>query len=58
MPRAYDRLADFIPLEELDAQLRVLHAKVATYVDDMPSHADVIARYCGETKPLRQVAMT
>jgi hypothetical protein len=27
-------------------------------VDDMPSHADVIARYCGETEPLRQVAMT
>jgi len=58
MPRAYDRLADIIPLEELDAQLRVLHARVATHVDDMPSHADVIARYCGETEPLRQVAMT
>jgi tryptophan 7-halogenase len=58
MPRAYDRLADFIPLEDLDAQLRVLHTRVATHVDDMPSHADVIARYCSETEPLRQVAMT
>jgi len=58
MPRAYDRLADFIPLDELDAQLRVLHARVATHVDEMPSHADVIGRYCGEAEPLRQVAMT
>ncbi len=34
MPRAYDRLADFIPLDELDAKLRVLHARVATHVDE------------------------
>ncbi len=58
MPRAYDRLADFIPREELDAQLRDLHARVAAHVDDMPSHDEVIARYCGEATPLRQVAMT
>ena len=48
MPARYDRLADFMPLDELDAQLRELHARVATQVDAMPTHADVIARYCGE----------
>jgi tryptophan 7-halogenase len=56
MPRAYDRLADFIPLDELDAKLRELHARVGAHASGMPSHADVIARYCGEIEPLRQVA--
>ena len=56
MPRAYDRLADFVPLDELDAKLRELHARVAAHAGDMPTHADVIARYCGESAPLRRVA--
>ena len=53
MPRAYDRLADFIPREQLDAQLRELHARVAAHVDAMPAHAEVIARYCSEAQPLQ-----
>ncbi|HUQ11644.1 MAG TPA: tryptophan halogenase family protein [Steroidobacteraceae bacterium] len=56
MPRTYDRLADFIPTEELSAKLRELHAEVAAHVDDMPSHADVIARY-GEA-PMKRAATT
>jgi tryptophan halogenase len=57
-PRAYDRLADFIPLDELDANLRVLHSLVAIQVGEMPLHADILARYCGEAAPLRPVAVT
>ena len=41
MPSAYDRLADFLPLEQLDAKLRELHARVARMSSDMPTHADV-----------------
>ncbi len=57
VPRAHDRLADFISPEELSAKLRQLHADVATHAAGMPSHADVVARYRGET-PARQVAAT
>jgi tryptophan 7-halogenase len=45
-PARYDRLADFMPLEELDGKLRELHGRVAAHVADMSSHADVVARYC------------
>ena len=41
-PRAYDRLADFIPLDELDAKLRVLHTRVATHVEQ---HAFACGRH-------------
>ena len=58
VPRAYDQLADFIPLDELDAKLRVLHSRIAAHVADMPSHAEAITFYCGGTQPLRQVATT
>jgi tryptophan halogenase len=58
MPRAYDRLADIIPIDELDAKLRVLHACVAAHAGEMPLHADVIARHCGESEVPRQVATT
>jgi tryptophan halogenase len=57
-PRAYDRLADFMPLGDLDAKLRELHAHVATHADEMPSHDDFIARYCAESAPLRKAAVT
>ncbi len=37
MPRAYDRLADFMPREQLDAKLRELHrARGARTSGDMP----------------------
>ena len=50
MPKAYDRLADFIPREQLDARLRDLHARVAAEVAAMPTHEEVIARYCSEPR--------
>ena len=50
MPKGYDRLADFIPREQLDAKLRDLHARVWAEVCAMPSHEDVIARYCSESR--------
>jgi len=50
MPRAYDRLADFMPREQLDAKLRELHGSVAAHVADMPTHEKVIARYCSEPR--------
>lgn len=59
MPRAYDRLADFIPADDLGDRLRQLHADVATHANAMPSHETVIARHCasGLMHPeLKQVA--
>jgi tryptophan halogenase len=55
MPKRYDRLADLLPLDELAAKLHELHARVATQVDGMPMHADVIARHCGTGVALKQV---
>ena len=56
-PRHYDRLADLIPLDELFARLLELHARVASHVDAMPTHADFIARYSGEAHPVRRAAL-
>ncbi len=61
MPRAYDRLADFVPADELAAKLGRLHTDVVSHAADMPSHAEVIARYCAETlsqsAPRKQAGM-
>jgi tryptophan 7-halogenase len=46
-PERYDRLADSLPLGELDMNLKALQARVAEHVGGMRNHADVIARYCG-----------
>jgi tryptophan halogenase len=46
MPRAHDRLADFLPREQLVSRLRGLHARVAEDAASMPSHDDVITRVC------------
>ena len=46
-PGRYDRLADCLPLGELDIKLKTLQARVADHVGGMQSHADVIARHCG-----------
>jgi tryptophan 7-halogenase len=54
-PKRYDRLADFLPLDDLDAQLRELHARIAIQVAAMAPHADVIDRHCGVTPASRQV---
>jgi tryptophan 7-halogenase len=45
MPKRYDRLADFLPLDVLDTRLRELHARIASQVDAMPAHAHVVDRY-------------
>jgi tryptophan 7-halogenase len=46
MPRAHDRLADFLPLGRLDERLRDLHARVAAHASGMPSHAEALTRHC------------
>jgi tryptophan halogenase len=56
VPRAHDRLADCLPSELLDARLRELHGRVAAHSANMPSHADVIAQYCGDLRPVKQAA--
>jgi len=57
MPGAHDRLADCLPRELLDARLRELHSRVAAHAGAMPSHAELIARYCGEP-PVTKQAMS
>jgi tryptophan halogenase len=57
MPRAYNRLADFIPLDELDVKLHELHARVAAHAGDMPSHAALLARHCDSPEPQRPEGM-
>ena len=56
MPRAYDRLADLMPRDQLEARLRELHGRVASHARDMPPHDQVIARYCGDTLLARQAS--
>ncbi len=57
MPKAHDRLADFMPREQLDAKLRELHARVAAHVAEMPAHEEIIARYCGEARLIKHAVM-
>jgi tryptophan halogenase len=54
MPRAHDRLADCLPGELLEAKLRELHSRVAAHAGSMPSHAEVIARYCSPPQMVKQ----
>ena len=44
-PRAYDRLAHGLPLDELEARLRDLKTRIDSNVATMTSHADFLARY-------------
>ena len=53
-PRAHDRLADCLSPELLDAKLRELHGRVSSHALNMPLHADMIARYCGEPQRVKQ----
>jgi tryptophan halogenase len=57
VPRQYDRLADFLPPDRLSEKLKDLHQRVETHALDMPTHAELIARYCGAPLESRQVAM-
>jgi tryptophan halogenase len=44
-PRGYDRLAESLPLDELEAKLRDLKGRIDANVATMTSHADFLARY-------------
>lgn len=50
LPRAYSRLADRIPLDQLEARLGELRARIAASAVDTPSHAAFLAGYCGEVE--------
>ncbi|GFE82891.1 tryptophan halogenase [Steroidobacter agaridevorans] len=50
MPRAYDRLADNVSVEQLERRMRELHERIASNAAAMPSHADFVARYCAEAQ--------
>jgi len=57
-PRAYDRLAEAMPLDVLGAKLADLKTRIDSNVAAMSSHADFIARYApgAEAAPLKAVA--
>lgn len=50
MPHGYDALADGVSLDELEKQMRELHARIQANVADMTSHSDFISRYCDEVR--------
>ena len=56
-PRAYDRLAETMPLDVLASKLADLKTRIDTNVAAMSSHADFIARYApgAEVAPLKAV---
>ena len=47
-PRAYDRLADCVSLQDLESRMRDLHQRIESNVSAMSSHSDFVARYCAE----------
>ena len=51
MPRACDRLAAAVSLQDLELKMRDLHARIRSQVASMSSHSDFIARYCAEPVP-------
>jgi tryptophan halogenase len=46
LPRGYNRLADVIPMAELETRLADLRERIALNAGDMSSHAEFIAGYC------------
>lgn len=56
MPGAYDRMADAVPLTQLDATMRELLDHINAHVDQMRPHSEVIDNYCSEPPAIRQVA--
>jgi len=50
LPRAWNRLADRIPLDTLETRLNDLRARIAVNAADTPSHAAFLAAYCGEVE--------
>jgi tryptophan 7-halogenase len=55
-PSAYDRLADAVPLEHLDARMRELVERIRAHVDQMRPHSEVVENYCSENFRVRQRA--
>jgi len=57
MPKRYDRLADRLPIEDLEEKLRDLKARIDSNVSTMSSQADFISRYCASAaEPLAHPA--
>ncbi|HMA51710.1 MAG TPA: tryptophan halogenase family protein [Magnetospirillaceae bacterium] len=46
LPRDYSRLADLVPLDELERRLSALRARIAHNAAGVLSHGDFIAGYC------------
>ncbi len=46
MPEGYARLADRLPLPDLQARLSALRGRIRDGLTAMPAHADFIARHC------------
>jgi tryptophan halogenase len=44
-PRAHDRLAESLSLDDLEAKLRDLKTRIDSNVATMTNHADFLARY-------------
>jgi tryptophan halogenase len=44
-PRAYDRLVESLPLDDLEARLADLKTRIDSNVATMTPHADFLARY-------------
>ncbi|WP_170112587.1 tryptophan halogenase family protein [Sphingomonas fennica] len=50
-PRAYNRLADHLPLEELERRMRDLRSRIAANAGLMTAQEDFIAGYCPASPP-------
>lgn len=50
LPRAYNRLADRIPLDMPEMRLNELRERIAANAVDTPSHAAFLAKTCGEVE--------
>jgi tryptophan halogenase len=55
-PAAYDRLADAVPLAQLDGKMRELLDRIHVHVGQMRPHSEVIEHYCSDAPAVRQVA--
>jgi tryptophan 7-halogenase len=55
-PTAYDRLADAVPLAQLDSKMRELLDRIDGHVAQMRPHSEVIEHYCSAAPAVRQVA--
>ena len=47
LPRAYNPLADAIPLPRIQEKFQVLKGEIDSRVEQMPDHGEFLAEYCG-----------